>query len=61
MQKKDDFKKEFNDYNFKMQKILSERDDEIQSMKNQIKLKSDENHNLRLLAQMILDQRSEVF
>lgn len=44
-----------------MQKILSERDDEIQSMKNQIKLKSDENHNLRLLAQMILDQRSEVF
>ena len=61
MQKKDDFKKEFNDYNFKMQKILSERYDEIQSMKNQIKLKSDENHNLRLLAQMILDQRSEVF
>lgn len=43
-----------------MQKILSEKDDEIRSLKNQIKLKSDENTNLRILSQMILDQRSEV-
>jgi len=57
--KKDDFKKEFNEYNFKMQKILSERDEEIQSMRIQLRIKSEENQNLRMLSQMILDQRSE--
>ena len=43
-----------------MQKIISERDEEIQNLRNQLKIKSDENYNLRLLSQMILDQRSEV-
>ena len=40
--------------------MISERDDEIQSLRNQMKIKSDENYNLRVLSQMILDQRSEV-
>jgi len=44
-----------------MQKLLSDKDEEIRSLKNQIRLKSDENINLRALSQMILDQRSEVF
>lgn len=60
MKKKEDFKKEFNEYNFKMQKLISERDDEIQSLRNQLRIKLDENYNLKVLAQMILDQRSEV-
>jgi len=29
-------------------------------LKNQLKLKTDENYNLRLLSQMILDQRSDI-
>jgi len=58
--KQEDYKKEFQEYNFKTTKLMKEREDEIHSLKNQLKLKTDENYNLRLLSQMILDQRSDI-
>jgi len=58
--KQEEYKKEFQEYNFKTTKLMKEREDEIHSLKNQLKLKTDENYNLRLLSQMILDQRSDI-
>lgn len=44
----------------KLKKTIEEKDSEYNKLKNVLKLKNDENLQLRALSQMILDQRSEI-
>jgi hypothetical protein len=48
-----------NDLNEKCTQLLEDKESEINRLKNLVKLKNDENGQLRGLSQMILDQRSE--
>jgi hypothetical protein len=46
--------------NFKLARLVEDKDKELKKLKQAIKIKSDENSQLRSLSQMILDQRSEI-
>jgi hypothetical protein len=58
--KKEENRKELNDLNFKLGKIIEDKDSEVKKYKNLLMMKSEENLQLRSLSQMILDQRSEI-
>lgn len=53
-------KKELFELNFKLTKIVEDKDKEIKKLKQMLKIKTEENTQLRSLSQMILDQRSEI-
>lgn len=46
--------------NFKLARLVEDKEKEIKKLKHTLKIKSDENSELRSLSQMILDQRSEI-
>jgi hypothetical protein len=56
----DDYKNDLFEMNYKLTKIIEDKDLEMKKIKHTLSMKNEENVNLRSLSQIILDQRSEI-